>query len=261
MSKLLKMALAASLITLSTHASAQVTFYENDNYSGRSFTANRAIGNFANAGFNERASSVVVLNQRWEVCEDARFSGRCIVLRPGRYPSLSAMGLNDRVSSVRNVSSNSRVDEDRYAPVATPVYDNHRRYNERLYEATVTSVRAVVGPSEQRCWIDREQVGQDRNVPGAIIGGILGGVLGHQIGGGRGQDIATVGGAVAGAAIGSNSSNGYSQNVQRCSDSNNRGQPTYWDVSYNFRGRDHNVQMVNPPGRTVTVNAQGEPRS
>ena len=93
----------------------------------------------------------------------------------------------------------------RLRPVSYTHLDVYKRQgNERLYEATVTSVRAVMGASEQRCWIEREQVGQDRNLPGAIIGGILGGVLGHQVGGGRGQDIATVGGAVAGAAIGSN---------------------------------------------------------
>ncbi|HPG62607.1 MAG TPA: beta/gamma crystallin-related protein [Casimicrobium sp.] len=265
MKTLLKTVLAASVIAVTAQASAQVTFYENDGFSGRNFTATRATRNLVNVGFNDRASSVVVLNERWEVCEDAQFSGRCVVLRPGRYPSLSAMGLNDRVSSVRAVSRNSRIDDNRYAPVATPIYDNHRRGNERLYEATVTSVRAVMGASEQRCWIEREQVGQDRNLPGAIIGGILGGVLGHQVGGGRGQDIATVGGAVAGAAIGSNAARdergGYSQNVQRCADTGNRGQPNYWDVSYNFRGVEHNMQMVSPPGRTVTVNARGEPRS
>ena len=101
MKTLLKTVLAASVIAVTAQASAQVTFYENDGFSGRNFTATRATRNLVNVGFNDRASSVVVLNERWEVCEDAQFSGRCVVLRPGRYPSLSAMGLNDRVSSVR----------------------------------------------------------------------------------------------------------------------------------------------------------------
>jgi uncharacterized protein YcfJ len=34
----------------------------------------------------------------------------------------------------------------------------------------------------------------------------------------------------------------------------------YWDVTYEFRGDEHRVQLSAPPGRTVTVNAQGEPR-
>ena len=48
-------------------------------------------------------------------------------------------------------------------------------------------------PREQRCWVERQQVVEDRsdvNVPGAIAGAVIGGVLGHQVGGGRGKDIA-----------------------------------------------------------------------
>lgn len=264
MNTLLKSALAATGLAIAAQASAQITFYENDGFDGRSFTTSRQIGNFERQGFNDRASSVVVFSERWEVCENERFEGRCVVLRPGRYASLSAMGLNDRVSSVRSVSRNARIDDDRFAPVAEPVYDNRRRNNERLFEADVTSVRAVVGQSSQRCWIEREQLGQsgNTNVPGAILGAVIGGVLGHQVGGGRGQDIATAGGAVAGAAYGSGVSGGsYSQNVQRCAEVPNSARPTYWDVTYNFRGRDHRVQMVSPPGRSITVNRDGEPRS
>lgn len=268
MNALLKSTLAVAGLAVAAHASAQITFYENDGYSGRSFSTSRQVGNFERYGFNDRASSVVVMSERWEVCENERFEGRCVVLRPGRYPSLSAMGLNDRVSSVRSLSRNARIDDDRFAPIAEPVYDNRRRSNERLFEANVTSVRAVVGPSEQRCWVEREQVGQSgaTNVPGAILGAVIGGVLGHQIGGGRGQDIATAGGAVAGAAYGSGAGGGgggggYSQNVQRCTDVSNRGRPNYWDVTYNFRGQEHRMQMLSPPGPTITVNRDGEPRS
>jgi len=34
----------------------------------------------------------------------------------------------------------------------------------------------------------------------------------------------------------------------------------YWDVTYNFRGYEHYVQTTSPPGRTILVNAHGEPR-
>ncbi|MDE2357860.1 MAG: glycine zipper 2TM domain-containing protein, partial [Betaproteobacteria bacterium] len=65
-----------------------------------------------------------------------------------------------------------------------------------------------MGPPERRCWVERRQVVEDGgggvNVPGAIVGAVIGGVLGHQVGGGHGRDIATAGGAVAGAAIGAN---------------------------------------------------------
>jgi uncharacterized protein YcfJ len=264
-------ALAVAAVAISTQAAAQIIFYESERFEGRSFTAEKQVGNFERSGINDRASSVVVLQNRWEVCEDVRFQGRCIVLRPGRYSSLAAMSMNNRISSVRPVSTNARVDENRYAPAAVPVYDNRRRNNERLYEANVTSVRAVVGPPEQRCWVDREQIPQDRtsdlNIPGALIGAVIGGVLGHQVGGGSGQTIATVGGAVAGGAVGSQVGRGsggqqvQTRDVQRCENVPSQTRPDHWDVTYNFRGQEHRIQTTTPPGLTVIVNGQGEPRA
>jgi len=250
---------------------AQVTFYENEGFRGRSFIAQKQIGNFERFGFNDRASSVEVAGERWEACEFAQFKGRCVVLRPGRYPSLASMGLNDRVSSVRMVNRNMRVQDDRYAPA--PVAsgrDYRRRDNERVYEANVTSVRAVVGTPEQRCWVEREQIDQERtsaNIPAAIAGAIIGGILGHQVGGGSGQDIATAGGAVAGAAVGANvgrsggTTQAQTRDVQRCETVSSQARPDYWDVTYNFRGQEHRVQLASPPGSTITVNERGEPRA
>lgn len=266
-----KKILALVLTAVAVQASAQVTFFEQDGYQGRSFNTARQITDFGRRGFNDRASSVVVLSERWEVCEDARFRGRCVVLRPGRYPSLAAMGLNDPVSSGRPVSAGAWVDENRYAPSPyQPVYDNRRRQGERLYEANVTSVRAVVGSQQERCWIEREQVTQERggsNVPGAIAGALIGGILGHQVGGGTGRDIVTAGGAVAGAAVGANMGRDgggrqmVTQDVQRCSSMPHQASPDYWDVTYIFRGTEHRMQMTTPPGRTVTVNRRGDPRN
>jgi len=266
MNTVLRSALAAAGLAFATQAAAEIVFYEQEGFQGRNFTTARQIGNFERAGFNDRASSVAVLGERWEVCENARFEGRCVVLRPGRYPSLAAMGLNDRISSVRIVSKTARVDDNRYAP-APVMQDYRRRGKERLYDANVVAVRAVVGPPEQRCWVEREQVSQggSRNIPGAVVGGILGGVIGHQVGSGRGNDVATGVGALTGAAIGSNvnrdSGGNYSQDVRRCSTVPSQAGPEYWDVTYSFRGQEHRMQMSEPPGRTVTVNAQGEPRA
>jgi uncharacterized protein YcfJ len=271
MNAIFKTALTVTAAVVATNAVAQVTFYEREGFQGRSFTAEKEIRNLDRYGFNDRASSAVVLGERWEVCEDVRFGGRCIVLRPGRYPSLAAMGLNDRVSSVRDVARNARIEDNRYAP-APPVArgDYRRRDNERLYEANVTSVHAVVGPPEQRCWVEQEQVPQDRsrvNVPGAVVGAVIGGILGHQVGGGRGQDIATVGGAVAGGAVGANVGRGGSgqemqtKDVQRCENVSSQARPDHWDITYIFRGQEHRMQMTAPPGPTITVNDRGEPRA
>jgi len=270
MSTTTKIASALACAVIASTASAQVTFYEHDGFQGRTFTTDRRVSNFTSVGFNDRASSVVVSNERWEVCEDAGFSGRCVVLRPGSYASLGAMGLNDRVSSVRAVPRSGQVSDDRYAPAPVVDRDYRRRRNERLYEADVTSVRAVVAQEERRCWVEREQVVQDRSnntVPAGIAGAVLGGILGHQIGGGTGRDVATVGGAVAGAAVGSriardrNGQQVVERDVQRCSSTPAQARPDYWDVTYVFRGIEHRVQLTAPPGSTVTVNRDGEPRA
>lgn len=251
-------------------AIAQLTFFEHESFAGRSFSPRwDDVENFGRQGFNDRASSVIVLRDRWEVCEDIRFNGRCVVLAPGRYRSLAAMGLNDRISSARSVRRSARIDDERFAPPPEPVYDNSRRDNERLFEADVSSVRAVVGPPEQRCWIERQQVAEEQstaNVPGAIAGAVIGGILGHQIGRGTGRDIATVGGAVGGGLLGANVGRGDGQpaavrEVQRCEETPRQTRVDYWEVTYTFRGREHHVQMSSPPGATVTVNRRGEPRS
>jgi len=147
-----------------------------------------------------------------------------------------------------------------------PAYAYAEPPRERLYTIPVASVRAVVGPPEQHCWVERRQVVEDRgdvNVPGAIVGAVIGGVLGHQVGGGRGRDVATVGGAVAGGAIGANVGRGgqvYGEDVQRCATVQRHAHADYWDVTYNFRGLMHRVQMSAPPGRTITVDESGAPR-
>ena len=258
----LLVALTLAGIAAAPLAFAQVTFYEREGFEGRSFTTSKQVGNFERFGFNDRASSVVVTRgDRWEVCEDARFEGRCVVLRPGNYPSLSAIGLNNSVSSVRAVGGRGRIDENRYAPAPLVTQDYRRRGGERIFDAPVTEVRAVLGPPEQRCWVQRGELRDEPNVGAGIAGAVIGGILGHQVGSGRGNDLATAGGAVAGGAIGLQAGRNGSRDVQRCREVPSQAGPAYWDVTYNFRGRDHTVQMATRPGETVRVNANGEPRA
>ncbi len=247
----------------------QIDFYENEAFQGRSFSTQAAVEDLRRSGLNDRASSAVVTGERWEVCDDGGYRGRCVVLRPGQYPSLTAMGLNDRISSVRTVAGDVRVDDGRYAPAPLVSRDYRRRDNEPLFQADITSVRAVVDDAGRRCWMEREQVQQERagaNVPGALLGAVIGGILGHQVGGGTGRDVATGLGVVAGAAIGGNTGRGdaqaaATQDVQRCSEATRAARPTYWDVTYRFRGQDFRVQLASQPGATITVNGQGEPRA
>lgn len=263
----LRAAFAAATLIFSVQAMAQITFYEHDGWRGQAFTTKGAVSDFSRVGFNNRASSVVVDRGQWEVCDQARFSGNCMVLRRGSYDSLSHMGLNDRISSVRPLGRRDRYENEAPAPLPEPTYEYRRRPNERVYQAPVTSVRAVYGEAEQRCWSERHQVPaphRNEDAGGAILGAILGGVLGHQIGGGSGRDLATVGGALAGAAIGANRGNipglgNYSQDVRRCESVPDRT-PDFWEVTYRYRGIEHTIQMSSPPGETIAVNRHGEPR-
>lgn len=246
----------------------QIVLYEHSGFWGQAFSSDHDVSNFVRLGFNDRASSAIVLGDRWEVCEHIEYGGRCVILRPGRYPDLRSMGLNDRLSSVR-VLPVEVGDDDRYAPPPPPAYDWRRRPRERLHEVDVLSVRAVFAAPQQRCWVEREQVLQQGprdapNVGGAVVGGIIGGIIGHQAGGGD-RDLATLGGAVAGAAIGAQVGRAggrtvTTQDVRRCETLPPQERPEYWDVTYRFRGVEHHVQMTAPPGPTVTVNDDGEPR-
>lgn len=186
--------------------------------------------------------------------------------RQAESAQMQATAAQRQAEDAQRIASSMQSRADAYAP---PAYDYRRRQNERLYEANVSYVRAVVGPPQQLCWVDREQVGSRGsggvNVPGAIVGGAIGGILGHQIGGGRGKDIATgigiVGGAAVGATVGRGSDGAiYTQNVQRCQYAQASASLNYWDVTYNFGGYEHRVQMTTAPGTTILVNAEGEPR-
>ena len=170
-------------------------------------------------------------------------------------------------AQVQAAEAQRRAEDAQRLAAATPAaYDYRRQQGEPLYEAPVTSVRAVVGPPEQRCWVERQVVDTGSagiNVPGAAVGGVVGGILGHQIGSGRGRDVATGIGAATGAVVGASvGAPGavYTQDVQRCANVSSAGRLDYWDVTYNFRGYEHRVQTATPPGATILVNAQGEPR-
>jgi len=241
----------------------QVTLYSGENFRGRAYSTSGNVDNLEDVGFSDRASSMVVVGDRWEACDDAWYGGRCVFLRPGNYPSLAAMGLDNSISSVRMVPSGMPVADTGWAPPAPPAYDARRRPQEQLFQAQVVTSRAVYGTPTQRCWVEQAEVRDNRNqVGGTVIGGILGGILGHQVARGGGAVAAgAIGGALIGNAIGSANSGARLENVQRCSDEPASGPPQFWDTVYTFNGQEHHVQTTAPPGPTILVNQYGEPRS
>ncbi|TWO71872.1 glycine zipper 2TM domain-containing protein [Caenimonas sedimenti] len=260
----LKAAVAAATLVLAGQSMAQIVLYEEREFRGRAVTVDRPVRNLDRMNFDDRTRSVVVERGRWEVCEEPRFEGRCAVLRRGHYDSLRDAGVNWRISSVRPAEGQRRYDAEPAVSTA-PAYEYRRRANEQLTEVPVNWSRAVMGPPNQRCWVERQAVPapSSPNVGGALAGAVIGGILGHQVGGGSGKDAATAVGVISGAAIGSNMGGGSSgvatQDVQRCTTVSG-GAPAYYEVSYNYRGTEHRVQMATPPGNKILVNARGEPR-
>src|SRR5512140_2259396 len=109
-------------VTAGSALADRITFYQDDTYGGRQFTADQPVANFARYGFNDRVNSAVVHDGRWEICVDADFGGSCGILGPGAYPNLGAYA--GRVSSVR--------------PVDGPVANNRREDRGRNHGARAT---------------------------------------------------------------------------------------------------------------------------
>jgi uncharacterized protein YcfJ len=261
-----KVAFAASALVLASQAMAQIVVYEREGFRGRSVVVNGEMRNVERRALGDTAASAVVERGRWEVCEQPRFEGRCAVLRRGNYPDLRGTGMQWNIASIRPAREGRRYDLEPQA-TAGDDYAYRRRASERTQEVPIRDVRAIMGAANQRCWVERQAVpaaNQNSNVGGTVLGAVVGGILGHQVGAGSGRDAATGVGAVAGAVVGNNvgrnSAPGYAtQDVQRCQTV--QGTPAYYEVSYNFRGTPHTVQMSAPPaGNTLIVNERGEPR-
>ena len=99
----LRTLLLGSLWLAGAASAAEITLWEGPGFRGRSFSASQSVPNFADVGFNDRASSVIVRNGNWQLCSDNYYRGRCVTLRAGEYGSLTAMGLENAVSSIREL--------------------------------------------------------------------------------------------------------------------------------------------------------------
>ncbi len=254
----------------------QVAMYASAEFNQAAATLHQADDLAANGGRYDDVHQLALLaNQRAAAAQDAarlRSEQAALVAQRTATDARIQADVTQRqaaVAQLQAAEAQRQADLAQSLAAAAPAtYDYRRRENEPLYEVPVTSVRAVVGPPQQRCWVERQVVDTGSpgiNIPGAVVGGVVGGILGHQIGSGRGQDLATGIGAVGGAVLGANVGRDapgtvYTQDVQRCATVSTAATLDYWDVTYNFRGYEHHVQTTSPPGRTILVNAQGEPR-
>jgi hypothetical protein len=96
----LQSALLLAAYAGNAHA-ADLTLYADDDYQGRALNVVIDERSLSVRNFDKRASSVVVEKGAWVLCNGEDYSGECVTLEPGRYPSLQAMGLDNAVTSVR----------------------------------------------------------------------------------------------------------------------------------------------------------------
>jgi hypothetical protein len=78
-----------------------VLMFGGPRFEGQPMELSQDMRSLSDVGFNDRASSIIIREGRWEFCEHADFRGECIVLGPGRYEFLERM--NNRISSMRRV--------------------------------------------------------------------------------------------------------------------------------------------------------------
>ncbi len=96
-------ALSGLLFATGASSAQQIIFFEQPDFNGRRFGVNESVSNLSSAGFNDRASSVVVRSGNWQLCTDAYFRGRCVTLNPGDYRNLGQIGLSNQISSARQL--------------------------------------------------------------------------------------------------------------------------------------------------------------
>jgi uncharacterized protein YcfJ len=120
-----------------------------------------------------------------------------------------------------------------------------------------TPVVQQVPVSRQVCSNQPMAVQQAPSGGGAAVGGIVGGVLGNQIGHGSGRAAATLLGALGGALVGNNIEGANStqlQNVPQCTTQTTYENRTVaYNVTYEYAGKQYNVQMPNDPGPTIAL--------
>lgn len=121
-----------------------------------------------------------------------------------------------------------------------------------------TPVVQQIPVPRQVCQQQPVVVQQQPSGAGGVIGALAGAAIGSQFGGGSGRGAAmvagTLGGALLGNSIEAQGQGGYVQNVPHCTTQTTYENRTVaWDVTYEYAGRRHHVQMPYDPGPTIRL--------
>jgi uncharacterized protein YcfJ len=121
-----------------------------------------------------------------------------------------------------------------------------------------TPIVQQVAVPRQVCHNQPMLVQQQPSGAGGIIGALAGAAIGSQFGGGSGRGAAMVAGTLGGALLGNSveaQGSQHVQNVAQCSTQTSYENRTVaWNVTYDYAGRRHNVQMPYDPGPTIRLN-------
>ena len=119
--------------------------------------------------------------------------------------------------------------------------------------STVPIIQQVAVP-RQVCSQQQVTTQPSKSGAGALMGAIAGGTVGHAIGrDGLGTAIGMFGGAILGNKI-EGSPDPEVKNVQTCSTQNfYENRTVAYNVTYEFAGKQYNVQMPQDPGPTVRL--------
>ena len=96
-----RIAILGLLAAVAAHTrAAEITLYKQPDFTGDQVTLAAAVRDLARLDFADQASSAVVKSGRWIACSQPNFGGDCVVLEPGRYPTLDAR-VYHRMESIR----------------------------------------------------------------------------------------------------------------------------------------------------------------
>ena len=152
-------------------------------------------------------------------------------------------------------ASQSQVDEARVIS-STPVYRTVRIHHPR-----------------QECWEEAVSVptysaANTQSRTPEILGAIVGAGVGRLFGSGRGQDVATVAGAVLGGSIGHDIKNRkrqtgsqvrYEQRCRTIDEYHTEERLQGYDVTYEYNGSVHTTRTKTDPGQTLSVSVNVVP--
>lgn len=129
----------------------------------------------------------------------------------------------------------------------------------------ISSIQVIqqVSVPRQVCTQEQVAVQPNKSGAGAAMGAIAGGVLGNQVGGGSGKAAATALGIFGGAIFGDKIEGApapQTQTVQNCTTQTIlENRVSGYNVTYEFNGKQYNVQLPRDPGPTIKLNVSPAP--